>query len=1119
MGDGESWRLRVLGPPALSQPDGAAVRLEGPGLALVTYLALEGPAPRSRVASLLWPDTPEAAARNNLVHLIRRVNRLAGETLLIADDRVRLSPRVAVDAAALLGAGAGDPDAPGPLLEGVDFDDRPDLADWLLVWRERLDHRQTETLTGRATQQEDAGDLTGALATAQRLLDLNPVSEDAHRRLIRLHYLAGDRPAALRAYRRCVEVLRREIGVDPLPETVQLARAVERAELSPPAARRRRLPVAMLRPPRLVGREDEWARMEEAWEAGQFIVLAGEAGVGKSRLARDFAASKGEVLHLEGRPGDALVPYTTTARNLRRIFARTPELRLEPWMRASLAWLLPELRAEAGSPAAPDPSLHAAIQYVFQVGLAGVGSFVYDDLHLADAASIEAGFVLISSSFPLGQPGGVPHLICTVRPAELSEVTADVFRRGHAAGHNLRVDLGPLPEAAVAELLRDLDMPQVRGRAGQLTRFTGGNPFFVLETVKHLLDKPDASGPLPVAERATQLIAGRLSRLPPLALSAARAAAILQSDLRVERVADVLGAPLLDLALAWEQLEAAGVMTGERFSHDLVQETVLAGIPPSVGRLLHRSAARVLTREAASPARLARHWQEGGDLGAAAPLFLRGAEDALAALRPVEAVHFYEQAALLYDALGEHDPAFEARLRAAESPWRAEHVASLQPLTERLAAGARTNEQRAWVCALRAGRLLGQGQGAASEAAALEGLALLDRFGQDRVRAALLRELVQARARQGKVQAVQRLVEDMRALHQTLDDERERALGENALGGAYLRLGLEEQAGPYLRRAAELFGHLGDAYRFAWATHNLAASLQAHEHLQEVIRLREDLDRRLGRADAPTLYWANLCELGIAHTRLGQYAQALTWLRRAQAHGDAAGEPPGALDRAFTDLFWALGAYGECLAAAERALAQPDPRDAGGFLPWLFVGRVRAVRGDVRGALQAYGQVEAGLATREFPYSRGLLLLAQAAHCAPQAAAELASQALDLARTHRFPDLETAALAARAEARLAGGHLQAARQDSEAAALRLPTHAPRDDFAWPLLVHCRVLMAAGDAAADVPLQQALEWLREAGQRVPEEHRHAFVNEHVTHRALQALVAQRAPQVAEPAPQA
>ncbi len=312
------------------------MRLEGTGLALLTYVALEGSATRSRVASLLWPDTLEGPAGNNLVHLIRRVNRLAGEDLLIADDRVRLSPRVAVDVAAFLGPGAseGDLEAPGLLLQGVDFDDRPDLADWLLAWRERLAQRQTEALTGHATRQEDAGDFTGALATTLRLLDLNPVSEDAYRRLIQLHYLAGDRPAALRAYRRCQEVLRREIGVDPLPETVQLAREVERGEIRPPAALPRRVPVAVLRPPHLVGREDAWARMEEAWEAGQFIILAGEAGVGKSRLARDFAASKGEVLHLEGRPGDAVVPYATTARNLRRIFARTPDLVLGPWMRA-----------------------------------------------------------------------------------------------------------------------------------------------------------------------------------------------------------------------------------------------------------------------------------------------------------------------------------------------------------------------------------------------------------------------------------------------------------------------------------------------------------------------------------------------------------------------------------------------------------------------------------------------------------------------------------------------------------------------------------------------------------------------------------------------------------------
>jgi DNA-binding SARP family transcriptional activator len=1106
MARGDSWQLRVLGPPTLVHPEGSAVRLDGTALALVTYLALEGPTARSRLAGLLWPDTVEGAARNNLVHLIRRVNRAAGDAVLVADDRVGLAPHVQVDAAALVSEGGdgGDGMVTGPLLPGVDFDDRPDLSDWLHAWRERLEHAQTRLLTRAAAEQEAAGDLSGAVSTTLRLLDLDPVSEDAHRRLMRLHYLAGDRPAALRAYGRCREALLRELGVEPLPETVALAREIERGEVRAPAGRGRRLPLSVLRPPTLVGRADTWESMEEAWQAGQFIILAGEAGVGKSRLARDFALSKGELLHLEGRPGDALVPYATTGRNLRRILERTPDLPLEPWMRASLAWLLPELRSGPGEAAAPDASLHAAIRHVFQAGLAGVGSILYDDLHLADAASIEAGFVLISSAFPLGQPGGVPHLICTVRPAELPAETAEVFRRGSAAGHNRRLDLGPLPEEAIAELLQDLDVPEVQARAGQLTRFTGGNPFFLLETVKHLIELPDPGGALPVAERASQLLADRLSRLSVLALSAARASAIVASDLRVELIADVLGAPLLDVAAAWEELEAAGVMTGERFSHDLVQETVLAGIPPSVRRLLHRSAARVLGREGASAARVARHAQEGGDLAGAAPLFLRAAAEALGALRPVEAVRFFEEAAQLYTELGEQDAAFDALVRAAESPWRTEQVAALDPLVERLAAGARTNAQRARVAALRAGRLLGRGQAQAAEVEALAGLAQLEGLDLPRVRAALLRELVQARAHQGREADVQDMAPDLRALHEALGDDRERALGEIALGGAYLRLGQGEAAEPHLRRSSDLFRALGDTYRSAWAMHNLAATLHAREQFPEVIRLREELDVKLDRAHAPTLYRANLTELGISHTRLRHYAQALDWLRRAEAYGDEVGEPRGSLDRAFADLYWAIGAHDDCLASAGRALAQPDPRDSGAFIPWLHVGRVRAAREDRGGALTAYEHVEAGLRRRDFPYTRGLLLLARADLAGPQDAADLATQALDLARARRFPDLETAALTTRAAAFLAAGQAAQARADSQAAVARLPAHAPRDDFARPLLVHHRVLTALGDVAADAPLQQALTWLEGAVQQVPAEYRDAFLNVQGTHRAMQAL---------------
>lgn len=421
MNTASCWRLEVLGKPRLVRPDGQTLRPEGNGLALLTYLALEGPTLRSRLAGLLWPETPEGAARNNLVHLIRRIHRTYGEDLLHADDRVGLSEEVWVDASQLNGSqedNAGET-PPGTLLEEVHFDDRPDLADWLLAWRERLDNVRAERLGRTAARQEESGDLTGALVTTAQLLDFNPVSEEVYRRLMRLHYLSGDRGAALAAFERCRTVLQREFGTGPLPETLALAREVERG--TPPAAalNRPRIPLSVLRPPSLIGREPEWARMEEAWEAGQFIILAGEGGMGKSRLARDFAASKGEVVVLEGRPGDALVPYATTTRNLRRVLARVPDLPLEPWMRSSLSRLLPELLDGAPAPTGPDARLHAAIHHVFRMGLAGVSAFVYDDLHLADPASIEAGFVLISSSFPLGQSGGVPRLIATVRPAEL----------------------------------------------------------------------------------------------------------------------------------------------------------------------------------------------------------------------------------------------------------------------------------------------------------------------------------------------------------------------------------------------------------------------------------------------------------------------------------------------------------------------------------------------------------------------------------------------------------------------------------------------------------------------------------------------------------------------------
>ena len=386
--------------------------------ATLVYLALEGPTLRSRLAGLLWPEAEEATARNNLSQTLRRLKQVAGEDVIVAGGTLHLSATLAVDAAqlkvaALSGRAAEVATYTGELLVPLDYDDLPEFSEWLWSAREELQALRKDALESLVTNLEAQGNFKSALTYAERLIELEPISEAAYRHLMRLHYLR-DRPAAFKAYARCKAVLEREAGVEPLPETQDLARRIEQGAVqTPTTTRSREIPVEVLRPPVLVGREEAWSRMEEAWDKGRFIILSGEPGVGKTRLAMDFAASKGRVLALEGRPGDVVVPLSTAARNVRRILAFNPDVKVEPWVRRALLPLLPELASddvsssEGASPAhAPLPE---AFRQVLQAGSRNLDAFVYDDIQFADSASIEAGFYIISSAFPLGGPSGVPH--------------------------------------------------------------------------------------------------------------------------------------------------------------------------------------------------------------------------------------------------------------------------------------------------------------------------------------------------------------------------------------------------------------------------------------------------------------------------------------------------------------------------------------------------------------------------------------------------------------------------------------------------------------------------------------------------------------------------------------
>jgi DNA-binding SARP family transcriptional activator/tetratricopeptide (TPR) repeat protein len=629
-------RLELFGAPKLLK--GSTIsRLERRTAAVLAYLALEGEAVKYQLAGWLWAESPETTARNNMRQLLRRLKQSAAVDVIEGEDRIRLTEHVVADAQEMQAhAFAGDHakalEFSSELLQGMLFDDSPDFEEWLLAARESLEALRRSAAVGESARLEGLGELSAALRFAAEHLRLEPLSEDAHRRIMRLHYLTGDRSTALQTFDRCERLLKTELGVEPLPETVALMREIERgATLPQTAPPSRDVPLSVLRPPALVGRDSEWALMETAWTAGRFIAIEGEPGTGKTRLMMDFLTSKlprESILYLQARPGDAAIAYSSHARNYRQMLEQfRPDL--EPWVRRELARMLPEL-GETPEPIRSEDDKLRFYQAKLETMVACIGkglrALASDDVQFVDAASGEASLFMMGG---IGATGARLAAVYAFRCGELDPQNEAVIQGGVEAGLITRLQLEALPSSAVSQLLASLNLREAGDLAAPLQRYTGGNPMFVLETVKHLFETGQLErgwpGRLPPPGKVGAVVQRRLERLSANALHLAQAAAVLKRDFTVELVAGVVGLSPFEALAFWSELEAAQVMTGERFTHDLVFETIAANTPETVRRWLHRRAAETLEAASVDGVRIAEHWLEGGDGQKAVPHLIRSA--------------------------------------------------------------------------------------------------------------------------------------------------------------------------------------------------------------------------------------------------------------------------------------------------------------------------------------------------------------------------------------------------------------------------------------------------------------------------------------------------------------
>lgn len=608
---------------------------------LLYFLAVEArPIPRRELAELLWGN-PRASNLRQELHVLGALD--GAETWLDAGTHVELHVETDLRAfreylaagdfeAALACAGstAGGPSPFAPLLEGIDAGSVPSFEDWLQTERARFEDEVREGLQGHASELEAAGRAGAAVDVLQRLLGSDPLNESAHRAVMRLEFRRGRFQAALTQYDRCRKALHEQLGVEPLPETQALARSVTVAttnESAPVPASAMRMPTALLRPPVLVGRELAWAAMERAWLERKTIFLSGPPGVGKTRLMLDFARSKGSHLLLQGFPRDRDVPYAATDRAIGVILRSLPDLRVPAWAAEALETVhrlrVPAIgKSPRGAGEGRVASLTEAWLELMDRVAQRVTTLPADDVHDFDAASAEVAMVF--TRFVAQQRREVPmaRSLAAFRADEATPAFLEGVEAAVAAGAAVWIELEPLTQASVAELIAGSGVTSAVPRAARVHAYAGGNPLFVLEVLKgmwlnaHTSDEDEgvALGP---TDRLRLVVGRRLNRLSAEARGVLDALAILAPDGSLDLVAGVAEQPVQQVVSGLAELEALQLVDDDHIVHGLVEDVVHASMSFAERRYRHRLAALAYRAEDADSARIATHYENAGDRRAA----------------------------------------------------------------------------------------------------------------------------------------------------------------------------------------------------------------------------------------------------------------------------------------------------------------------------------------------------------------------------------------------------------------------------------------------------------------------------------------------------------------------
>jgi DNA-binding SARP family transcriptional activator len=634
-------QIQSLGGIGLQGPDGRPIRLRSrKHVGLLLYLAMSGRRmfTRDHLTSLFWTSSPERA-RHSLSqaaydlrsHLQGALIRGSGEQLALEGRNLEFDALEFERAVKEGRLGEAIELYRGPFAQNLAGAGTAEFDRWVETERLRIARLAEVTFRRFAGECESKGRWGEMCVAAMRLTDMTPLDEEAHLCLMRGLWLHGDPTAALKHYDSAIDLLRRELPAGPSSRISDLADRIRSAPSANPVELR-----TGERDTPFLGRDAEFDTLRAAVrDMGKSrttaVLIAGEAGIGKSRLIREFSRSLTlkNVRLIESRcyPAEEELPYGPIVDAIspiaREVLAGSNVASRFP----RLGYLLPDFprkpvpEDEGVDPAAWRRRLYEEVATLLRSSIDDRPIvWIIDDAQWIDATS--AGLLHYVSR---RLEGTRFLLIVTVRAARAGRLPTKLpVTPPDGSGYTQEIRLPPLTPEQIRELvLHGRPDAQQHPAVEIAQRLSAGNPFYALEVFLAAIAAAEWAQTMkdwdPLNdERLRYVLAVRFKGLPSNATRLLQCVAVLERAATPRLVAAVSGLGLDEAADESSELYARGLLHDDEnrldFVNDIMRDYVYGEMSGMRRASLHLRAARQLEREPdSSPGKLARHFHLGDE--------------------------------------------------------------------------------------------------------------------------------------------------------------------------------------------------------------------------------------------------------------------------------------------------------------------------------------------------------------------------------------------------------------------------------------------------------------------------------------------------------------------------